>query len=235
VPEPFHEYSTDHVLTTSFEPGEHVQSAAVQALPQARRNRLAVAALDLFLREFFHWGFVQTDPHFGNYRVRIDPKGEDDRLVLLDFGATRRFDAGFLRAYRKVIAGAFDHDPELLQCGAEGIGLLHEDFPPRLREAFAEVCYLIIEPFADIGRFPPPAELLTPAGAYRWGASDLPTRVTARIGRASLSRHFRVPPREIVFLHRRLGGLFVLLAVLGAEIEGRALLGRYLASVPEAG
>jgi hypothetical protein len=31
-----------------------------------------------------------------------------------------------------------------------------------------------------------------------------------------------------VFLHRRLGGLFVLLAVLGAELHGRPLLGRFL-------
>jgi len=24
-------------------------------------------ALELFLREFFDWNLVQTDPHFGNY------------------------------------------------------------------------------------------------------------------------------------------------------------------------
>jgi predicted unusual protein kinase regulating ubiquinone biosynthesis (AarF/ABC1/UbiB family) len=229
VPEVFPEYSSDHVLATSFEAGEHVQADAVQNLPQARRNRLSQAALELFFNEFFRWGIVQTDPHFGNYRVRIDPRGENDRLVLLDFGASRRFDPDFLRAYRRVIQGAFDRDVEEVFAGGLGIRLLRESFPPELRRAFAEVCFLIIEPFSGVTPEYPPRELLTAEGAYRWGESDLPTRVTGTIARASLSRHFRVPPREIVFLHRRLGGLFVLLAVLGAELQGRPLLGRYLA------
>jgi predicted unusual protein kinase regulating ubiquinone biosynthesis (AarF/ABC1/UbiB family) len=228
VPEVFPEYSSDHVLCTSYEVGEHVQSDAVQNLPQDRRNRLAYAALELFFREFFEWGRVQTDPHFGNYRVRIDPQGRNDQIVLLDFGATRRFDPDFLRAYRRVIRGAFERNVDEVFAGGLGIRLLRDSFPPELRQAFAEVCFLIIEPFAEITAERPPRELLTPDGAYRWGESDLPTRVTASIARASLSRHFRVPPREIVFLHRRLGGLFVLLAVLGGELHGRPLLGRFL-------
>jgi predicted unusual protein kinase regulating ubiquinone biosynthesis (AarF/ABC1/UbiB family) len=229
VPEVFPEYSSEHVLTTSFEAALHVQSEQVQALSQERRNRLAIAALELFFREFFHWGFVQTDPHFGNYRVRIDPEGRNDQLVLLDFGATRQFDPSFLQAYREVIQGAFERDPRRIRSGAEGIGLLGAEFPERLREAFAEVCYLIIEPFADIPDKHPARAFVTADGAYRWDESDLPTRVTGQIGKASMSRYFRVPPREIVFLHRRLGGLFVLLAVLGAEIKGRPILGRFLA------
>src|SRR5699024_9465737 len=55
-------------------------------------------------------------------------------------------------------------------------------------------------------------ELTTPDGKYRWGASDLPLRVSRAVSRAAISRWFRIPPREIVFLHRRLGGVFVLLA-----------------------
>src|SRR5262249_39738424 len=95
VPRVFPEYCSDQVLALSWEPGAQVKSEAVQALPQARRNGLAEAAIDLFLREFFEWGMVQTDPHFGNYRFRIDERGSRDRIVLLDFGATRVFGRGF--------------------------------------------------------------------------------------------------------------------------------------------
>src|SRR5699024_367936 len=105
VPEVFPQYSTDQVLVTSYEPARHVHSDAVQNLSQARRNSLAEHALELFFREFFDWGLVQTDPHFGNYKVRIGDDG-NDQLVLLDFGATRRFESRFLGAYCDLVAGA---------------------------------------------------------------------------------------------------------------------------------
>src|SRR5699024_10769340 len=82
VPEVFPEYSSDTVLVTSFEAASHVQAASVQNLPQARRNRLAEYALHLLFTEFFRWGMVHTDPHFGNYKIRVDAQGAD-QLVLL--------------------------------------------------------------------------------------------------------------------------------------------------------
>ncbi|MDN5939568.1 MAG: AarF/UbiB family protein, partial [Salinisphaera sp.] len=223
VPEVFPEYSTDTVLTTSFEAGEHVRSAAVQGLPQPRRNRLALNALHLFFEEFFDWARVQTDPHFGNYRVRLDEQG-NDRLVLLDFGAVREFEPAFLDSYLDIVGGAYHDDPARIVQGAIGIGLLRPQSPQSVFDAFAEVGFLMIEPFSDNA----PAELVDGSGAYDWGASDLPWRVSAAVSRAAISRWFRVPPREIVFLHRRLGGVFVLLAVLRAQIRARPLLADYL-------
>jgi hypothetical protein len=49
----------------------------------------------------------------------------------------------------------------------------------------------------------------------------------------ALSVYFRVPPREIVFLHRRLAGVFIMLATLGAELNARDLLMRYLSPVTD--
>ena len=83
---------------------------------------------------------------------------------------------------------------------------------------------LMIEPFADDA----PDELTTPDGAYRWGESDLPFRVSRAVSDAAISRWFRIPPREIVFLHRRMGGVFVLLAVLDAEVDAHGMLASYL-------
>ena len=51
--------------------------------------------LELFLSELFEWRRMQTDPNFGNFRVRIDESGEDDKLLLLDFGAMRLLPDGF--------------------------------------------------------------------------------------------------------------------------------------------
>lgn len=227
VPRVLAEYSSDQVLTTTFEEGLHVRDAAVQGLPQARRNRLGRNFLELFLTEFFRWGFVQSDPHFGNYRIRLDAKGQD-RIVLLDFGATRVFGRGFIESYADIVGGAIDGDRARIIEGAKAIGIMNAGFPATVLDAFSLMCEMIVEPFLGAGSPRVPAHLLTAKGEYRWGESDLPLRTSSVAARNALSVHFKVPPREIVFLHRRLAGVFIMLATLNAELDTRELLREYL-------
>ena len=214
VPRVYEGYSSDQVLALSYEPGVTARDAAVRALPQARRDALAEAALELFLRELFEWGMVQTDPHFGNYKIRVAAGGGRDPIVLLDFGATRLFGRGFVEGYREMLRGALARDRAATLAGAEAIGAMYPEFPEDVRRSFAELCELIVEPFRG--------------GVYDWGASDLPRRVGEKMARSTMTRHFRIPPREIVFLHRRLSGVFILLATLHAKWDARPLLERFL-------
>ncbi|WP_028081427.1 ABC1 kinase family protein [Solimonas soli] len=222
VPQVLDEYSGDQVLTTTYEANQHVRDPRVQNLSLARRNRLGSAFLDLFFNEFFRWGMVQSDPHFGNYRIRVDERGEDDRIVLLDFGATRTFGRGFIENYSDIVEGALHRDRAQIVRGASAIGLLHDKMPDPALDAFAGMCEAIVEPFRtgnDATGGPHNA-----AGAYRWGDSDLPMRAGRIAAVNALSVHFRVPPREIVFLHRRLAGVFIMLATLRCELDSRELL-----------
>ncbi len=224
VPRVIGDYCSDQVLTTTFEVGMHVRDPAVQALSQARRDRLGHGFLELFLTEFFNWGMVQSDPHFGNYRLRIDESGEADQFVLLDFGATRIFGRGFIDNYSDIVRGALGQDRDLLFRGARAIGLMQAGFPRPVLDAFAEMCELIVEPFNAPDDPRTPARLHNADGAYRWGDSDLPMRASRMAAVNALSVHFRVPPREIVFLHRRLAGVFIMLATLGCQLSEREAL-----------
>jgi predicted unusual protein kinase regulating ubiquinone biosynthesis (AarF/ABC1/UbiB family) len=221
VPRVFPEYSSPRVLTLSYESGVSARDDSVRGLSQARRNRLGLAFLDLFLSEFFEWGLVQSDPHFGNYRFRLGAGAAEDRIVLLDFGATRRFEPRFVEAYRRIVCGAVRFDRPGLLRAAEDIGLMSAGFPENVLQGFAEMCQLIVEPFNEPDDSRTPPQLRNARGEYRWGASDLPMRVANVAARNALSRHFRVPPREIVFLHRRLAGVFIMLAALDAELNAR--------------
>lgn len=210
VPKPYPEYSGSEVLAMSFEEGISLKEARVQELSQERRNQLGESLLWLFLQEFFVWKLVQTDPHFGNYRLRLDGQPGRDQWVLLDFGATRKFPARFVREYARIVRGALSGDRQTVVQGALGIGLMREHFPERVLDDFVELTQLIVEPFSK--------------GTYDWGASDLPARVSQTITRNALTRHFKIPPREIVFLHRRLAGVFITLAWLNVELDGRGML-----------
>ncbi len=224
VPEVIADYSSDQVLTTTFELGEHVRQPVVQGLSQVRRNALGGAFLQLFLREFFDWGMVQSDPHFGNYRIRPGDGGEPDRIVLLDFGATRVFGRGFVENYADIVGGALQRDAAQIMRGARAIGLMHQGIPDAVGGAFARLCEMVVEPFSTRNDPRVPAKLWTPAGDYDWGGSDLPMRAGKLAAGNALSVHFRVPPREIVFLHRRLAGVFIMLATLRCQLSERDTL-----------
>ena len=223
VPRVLTEYCSDQVLTTTYEHGHHVKDARVQGLSQERRSALGRAFVQLFVNELFRWHMVQTDPHFGNYRIRPQEDG-NDRIVLLDFGATRVFGRGFVENYASIVRGGVERDREQIVRGAVGIGLMDSAFPKPVLDAFCEMCEMITEPFAgnEPGRVPP--KLLNERGEYRWGESDLPMRAGQLAAKNAFSRYFRVPPREIVFLHRRLSGVFIMLATLRAELDARPLL-----------
>ncbi len=216
VPRTFAEYSTRRVLATSFEEGVPVDGGEVAALSQERRDAIATAALELYFKEIFVWGAVQTDPHFGNYRVRLGERG--DQLVLFDFGAVRAFDSKFVEPYRDLVGGAVNESPERLLKGAYGMEFLLPSDPADVLQQFAEVTILITEPFHRGVSF------------YDWGTSDLPKRVIKKGGSVflKLKTKLRLPPRELIFLDRKITGVFIFLNVLRARIDGRELLGRYL-------
>jgi len=223
VPRTFGEYCTPRLLAMSYEEGHGVHDDAVQALPQARRNRLAGALIELFLREFFDWGLVQTDSNFGNYRFRLDGQG-GDRIVLLDFGACRRFGAEFVGGYRDIVLGALTRDTPRIVRGSIHLRMLRPHLPAEIYEGYARACEVIVEPFNDHAAAGTPARLLNARGEYVWRNSDMLSRASAATARNAMTVHFRLPPPELVFLNRRLMGFFLLLGALGAELNARPLL-----------
>lgn len=228
VPKVYGEFCAQRVLTTRYEPGYSVSSKEVQALSQSRRNALAKSFAELFVTELFDWNLVQTDPHFGNYRVRIDPEGENDQIVTLDFGATRPFEPSFVESYGRIVRGSLLGDRKEISQGVLEIGLMDSDTPRAVLEGFGELTELIVEPFRK--PFDPKVadRLYTPGGAYRFGDTDLPARVGHIAAQKIMSKHFKIPPQEIVFLHRRIGGVLVTLKTLRAELRLHELLKPHL-------
>lgn len=236
IPETFPELSTGRVLTTSFEEGIAVDSPEVLALPQERRNAIGLAVLDAYFKELFELHHVQTDPHFGNYRLQMGKDGAADRLVMLDFGAVRKVPLSFINPYRKMIQATLaQKDSEILAAATE-LGLIQDGDPEELTRQFIDLCYAIIEPFLGRewlqGKFPKSAglssEFFDAQGIYDWGKTDLPKRV-ARLGaKIIFSFRLRVPPRELVFLDRKMGGMFIFMHALRVKADARDLFERHL-------
>jgi predicted unusual protein kinase regulating ubiquinone biosynthesis (AarF/ABC1/UbiB family) len=221
VPTPYPEYSTRRVLATSLEEGVAVDSEEAKAFSQDRRNSIAHDVLNLYFMEIFRFHAMQTDPHFGNYRIRVGQTPSEDRLILFDFGAVRKFPLKFISHYRELVESSLRQDTEKVAKAATDLKFMHLDDTPEMIEEFVNLCMLIIEPFRS--------------GIYNWGETDLPNRVGVSASKLAISFRLRPPPREIVFLDRKMAGVFIFLSVLKAQVDGRALLESYLELKPREG
>lgn len=228
VPSVYPEYSSSNVIATSYEPGSVLNSPEVLGLSQERRNKLGIACLELCWKEVFEWGEMQTDPNFGNYFLRIGDSVEDDKLVLLDFGAVRKFTPETLIPGKELIAGAYYHDVPRVKKAMMELGFMNEHFSDNAVREFSEVTFLAIEPFSNINQFPPPKEFINERGEYLWAKSNLASRALKKASSSALSKHFTIPPKEFMFLSRKLIGAFTLMSIIEAEIKGQDVLEKFL-------
>jgi predicted unusual protein kinase regulating ubiquinone biosynthesis (AarF/ABC1/UbiB family) len=229
VPKVYSDYCTKRVLVMSWETGHNLASDAVAVLSQERRNRLSRALLDLFLREVFDWNRMQTDPNFGNYLLQIDEQGEQDRLVLLDFGAVRAAPDHFVTHFREMISAAWFRDTDRFIEEALELRFIEAHFPADLKQSIAEVGLDLIEPLQpDLSSVAP--EALSENGDYLWRGSQLPKRIAKRALGASLSKHFAVPPTEFMFVIRKLMGVYTLISAMDGQFRSDDLLAPYVRS-----
>ena len=231
VPKVYFEYSTNQVIATRFELGENVSSPSVAKLSQSRRNFLAKSALELFLKELFVWHEIQTDPNFGNYRIRIGEHGQTDQIVLLDFGAVQKYPDSFINPVCQMITSSYHADVSGVIKGGIALQFMNESWPDSVLSEFAEVCIAVLEPLAKkdfIDKVELGSDAFNEKGEYCWRDSDLPSRIAKRAAVSAISRYFKIPPKEFVFLNRKLVGVYTFISVLNGQFNGSEILEPYI-------
>ncbi|MEL6577544.1 MAG: AarF/ABC1/UbiB kinase family protein [Pseudomonadota bacterium] len=202
--------STRDVLAMSFEPGVAVETLTAEG--QALRDRVAGRLLGLCFREIFGFGLVQTDPNFANYRY--DPAR--DAIVLLDFGAARAVPGPLAGALRHMMRAAMADDRVAMRTAAAEVGFIAPDTAEHHAEAVVEMIAMGAGPFR------------TP-GVFDFGADPLPDRMREAGTDLALDRSFtHVPPMDILYLQRKLAGMYLLAARLRARVELRSLIEPWL-------
>jgi aarF domain-containing kinase len=203
LPVPVAGYVTKKVLGMSFEEGVRIPDWLRTRPSQEERDRVGRQILDLYHAEFFDMGLVQTDPNFSNFLLR--PK--EGRLVLLDFGAVKSYSDDFRRDYRSLLkVMRHGSDRELLDC-ALAMDLVHPEESAECLECFVRMLRMSIEPF-NPSRQP-----------FVFADADYSKEV--RVATLAFTSKVRLspPPRKILFLHRKLGGVFSLLKSVEARLD----------------
>ena len=225
VPQVIDDLCTDQVLCMTFERGVPVNSPVMLSLPQARRNALGEASLEIAVREIFEWGEMQTDPNFGNYLVRLG-NGQDqpDQIVLLDFGAIRQFDDQLLKVARGLIEAGYAHSIDAMVDAMQGYAFFDE-MPQDVKPGMAKVFLLATEAFSQPSNNPVmPQGLMDEHNRYDWKKSQLHSRVMLQAGQSMASRYFSVPPKEFMFISRKFIGAYTFMTVIDAKTNVRDMI-----------
>lgn len=204
VPKVFLDFSTQRVLCMSEEPGMKFDQFLKTNPSLAKREAFGRMALDLYTIEFFEAGFVQTDPNFANFLLRP----ESEQLVCLDLGAAKSFSVEFRSQYKKLLrAIRAGTDQDVLDQACHSMNLLSADESAACKSAFVAMLRASVEPF-DPRRQP-----------FSFFDRDYAQQVrTKSIEFTKLVRK-SAPPHQILFLHRKLGGVFSLLRTMNVAID----------------
>lgn len=209
LPETDPALSTSQVLAMTYLDSQPVES--LSTAPQPLRDKVAEALIGLVLQELFSFGLMQTDPNLANYRY--DPGS--GRIVLLDFGAVMAIAPGVQHDFRRLLNAALDRDHEATRDAMARIGYFDAATAPRHRE-------LILQMF-DTAMAP-----LRQSEPFDFGRSDLVERLRDMGLAMGAERDLtHVPPPATLFLHRKIGGIYLLAAKLRARVTLRPLMERH--------
>lgn len=198
VPEFYSDLSTPQVLAMRY-----IDSQPLDALsdaPQDLRDQVAARLIDLTLRELFDFGAMQTDPNLANYRF-IPKTGQ---IVLLDFGAVQRIAAETTADFRALLNAALGGNSREIRAAMLNIGYFTPSTPQA--DLIQRMFCAAMEP-------------LRANGAFDFAASDLLDRLRhmgLAIGQDRDLLH--VPPAATLFLHRKIGGMYLMAAKLRARV-----------------
>jgi predicted unusual protein kinase regulating ubiquinone biosynthesis (AarF/ABC1/UbiB family) len=207
VPDVHEAYSSPSVLTTTWHSGRSFEDflGGEPSPTAAERDRAGRALYEFYLGALYRHGLFNADPHPGN--LLFEPGGAR-RIVILDYGCVREFDAATVRAMAEMSRAVRGGDAQAVRHALVGLGARD----PGSRGAALETTHALLRGFF--------APVLEP-GRHRI-AAGIATEAR-EVARAKLAIMRLRLPGKLLFLFRIRFGLYAVLARLGAELDWCAL------------
>ncbi len=206
------ELSSKRVLAMDYIASEPIES--LQSAPQEVRDQVAGDLIALTLKELFEFRFMQTDPNFANYRV----VSNSTQIALFDFGASREISNKVATEYRQLfLAGASGGDSEQLEKSACALGLVPAELEERHRNRILEMLRFVFEE-------------TTKNQTFDFASSNVLSRLQ-HMGEAMAEQRVALPPppMDVLYVQRKLAGMFLLATRLRARVALRKVLSDALA------
>jgi aarF domain-containing kinase len=202
VPKAVPDLSTSSVLAMSFEEGVPLREWIESKPTQAQREHIAHLILDLYCREFFEWGLVQTDPNYGNFLVR-----NNSQLVLLDFGAAKNYEKTFVQDYCSVLIALDSRNDSAILEKSISFQLIDDRESAETKSKYLVFMKKSLEPFSKD---------LQP---FHFASKDYAEKSLSIGQDFTSSLKYSAPPKHIMLLHRKLGGIFNIIRKMDVSLD----------------
>lgn len=200
VPKVFQSYSTHKIITMERLEGKNFNLWLGKS-KYGERQKLAQDLMELYLQEFFTHGLVQTDPNPGNFLIT-----EQNQLALLDFGAVKKYNDDFIQGYRRVLTSAYKGDQESLLEESYRLGFIDSRENVETKNIYLNMMDLLCIPFRR-------------REAFNFGDKEFYENSRNLSWELTRKCQFSPPPKDLIFLHRKLGGIFFLIKKLDVPIS----------------
>jgi len=206
VPEMHGDWSTPNILAMTYVGGVPIESVAEET--QEIRDQIATDLIELTIHELFSFGVMQTDPNFANYLYQPD----NQRIALLDFGATHEISPPIVQFYRKLMLAGFSGDNVALEETIEGIGFIDENTKDSQRKQVVHMVKLVFDTLQN-NRY--------------LDFADTKLATHFQDAAMALAKDGFLPPPlpiDVLLVQRKFGGMFLLAAKLAARVDVVSLL-----------
>ncbi len=210
VPQLNQKLSTSNILAMEFKNGITLDRAS--SLSQIKKNKIVYCLMKLLFVEIFDFKIIQTDPNYANFLF----DWERNKIILLDFGATQKIEADVSEKFRALLQATWqDHWPDI-ENALYNLKILHTSFPSHLKEIFIELFFEISKPIRR-------KEL------YNFREIKIVEKIRGYMHDfISYQKTLRVPDLDVLFIQRKIGGLYFLARHLNAEIDLNEILKDHL-------
>ncbi|CRG97683.1 ABC1 family, putative [Plasmodium gallinaceum] len=199
VPSIYSEYITKKILVTSYVKGISIDEVA-EKFPQNIRDSIGQRILYLCLHELFVFKIMNTDPNLGNFLYDT----ENDKLCLIDFGATRSYKNEFVDQYLRLVKASTEEHESKIYHYSYMLNFFNGKENEEMRDSHIKSVILVGEPFKT--------------KVYDFGKGDLAKQIYNLLPKIIYNR--LIPPRsEIYTLHRKLSGSYLICMKLKAKVK----------------